>query len=67
MKLPDGQPMFAADEFELSGANDVADVLRWAKQHSEGRTYTIYAVIDGVPTDRGLVQVFGVDPTQSSR
>jgi hypothetical protein len=53
----------SSDEYELSGAEDVAEVLRWAESDRDGRSFTMYACIprDGL----GLVRVAGADPTRS--
>jgi hypothetical protein len=52
-----------SDEYELSGAEDVAEIIRWAESDSDGRSFTVYACVpgDGV----GLVRVAGTDPTRS--
>jgi hypothetical protein len=55
---------YASEEFELRGAADVRDVLRWAKKRAGGRLVTIYAVRDGAD-GRGLIRLAGVDPTVS--
>lgn len=57
--------MFAASEYEITGTTDVTQILAWAKENCAGRSYTVYAVVDDVPTDRGIVHVFGVDPTRN--
>jgi hypothetical protein len=54
-----------SDEFELDGVGDVGEVLRWANEHAEGRTFVVYAAITrgGEP---GLVRLAGIDPTENS-
>ncbi|MGA4850376.1 hypothetical protein ACOBQB_30575 [Streptomyces sp. G5(2025)] len=51
----------SADEYEVSGAADVEEVLAWAKEHAaeHGCTYTVHvtALDDG---RRGLIRVAGV-------
>jgi hypothetical protein len=56
---------YETEEFELDGATDVAEVLGWAEQRAEARTFTVYVVVDALG-ERGLVQLAGVDPTASS-
>jgi hypothetical protein len=63
LRLPQGG--YASDEFELRGASDVREVLSWAEQRAEDRTFTVYALVDA-PGERGLVQLAGVDPTAST-
>jgi hypothetical protein len=51
-----------SDEWELTAAADVSEVLEWAKENSNGRSFVMYAVVraeDG-PV---LVQLQGTDPT----
>ena len=61
--LAGGTQMASSDEYEVSGARDVTDVLEWARQNARGRTFTIYAAVENVLTDHGIVQVYGTDPT----
>jgi hypothetical protein len=51
-----------SDEYELTGAADVAEVLRWAHERADGRAYTVCAVIDPHPAERGLLQLATVAP-----
>jgi hypothetical protein len=46
-----------SDEYEISGAPTVRDVLKWAKMAARGRSCTIYVLVDHAGT-RGLVQVW---------
>ena len=55
---------YESEEFQLDGATDVAEVLGWAEQRAEARTFTVYAVVDALG-ELGLVQLAGVDPTAS--
>jgi hypothetical protein len=58
--------MYHSTEFELSGVEDVREVLTWAEARAApGSTYTVYAVVerDGEP---GLVRLAGIDPTTPS-
>jgi hypothetical protein len=66
MLLGSGEPMYASDEYEVTGALDVTEVLRWAEKNRKGRTFTVYAVVDEVPKDRGIVLLFGTDPTRTT-
>jgi hypothetical protein len=36
-----------SDEYELSGAEDVAEVIRWAESDSDRRSFTAYACVHG--------------------
>ena len=56
-------PLWSSDEYELTDVRDVAEVLEWAEASSKGRAYTLYAIHDR-GTDRGLIQLLGVDPTR---
>jgi hypothetical protein len=63
-QIAPGRPViWGSDEYELKGAADVAEVLEWANSNAEGRDFTAYAVIDR-GSDKGLVHVFGIDPTR---
>jgi hypothetical protein len=54
--------LYEADEWLITGAGDVTEVIDWANAKAGGRTYTLYAVHDG-GGERGLIHLFGVDPT----
>jgi hypothetical protein len=58
----------SADERDLSDAEDVHDVIRWAdgEAATRGATYTLFAKVDR-GDDPGLVWLAGVDPTVWSR
>jgi hypothetical protein len=63
--VPESLVMWQSNEFELTGADDVTQVLAWAKATGNpGSTYAVYAVVEGTG-DRGLVRLAGVDPTAS--
>lgn len=50
---------FESQEYEITDAHDVHEVLDWARANArEGRTFTVYVVVD-----RTLVQLSGQDPT----
>ena len=53
---------FGSDEYELSGV-DVNEVLAWADRERAGRTFTLYLRRDDPSGSRGLVLLFGIDPT----
>jgi hypothetical protein len=55
---------YRSEEFQLSGASDVRDVLSWAEERAEGSTFTVYALLE-IRGELGLVQLAGVDPTAS--
>ena len=65
---------YASDEYEISGALDVFEVIAWASRHSgagrgrvypgSDRTYTLFAVVER-GDDVGLVHLAGVDPTSN--
>jgi hypothetical protein len=65
---------YASDEYEVSGVNDVFEVIAWANRNSgarqgvvypgSDRTYTLYAVVDR-GDNLGLVHLAGVDPTST--
>lgn len=68
---PQGRPAgYAADEYEITGASDVYEVIAWASSNSGAgagrihpgadRTFTLYAVTDRAPL---LVRLAGIDPT----
>jgi hypothetical protein len=65
MYTGEGQRMFASYEYELTGARDISEVLLWAKAKAEDRSYTVYAVVDDVHRGKGLLHLFGTDPTSS--
>lgn len=52
-----------SDEFELSGAEDVAEVIRWAESNSGQRTFTVYVCVHAAGL--GLVRLAGTYPTRS--
>jgi hypothetical protein len=54
---------YHSEEFQLSGASDVREVLGWAEERAEGRTFTAYALVENALGEPGLVQLAGVDPT----
>ena len=67
--IPQEQVMFHCDEWRLSGAGDVHEVLAWAEQHKGARSYTLYAEHDedrGGAFARGLIRLAGTDPTEDS-
>lgn len=54
---------YRSEEYELAGANDVREVLRWADENAgPNRSITVYVVLDGC-----AIRLCGDDPTRSSR
>jgi hypothetical protein len=51
-------------EYEVSQADNVAEVMAWAEAERGTRTYTLYACAerDGL----GLVRLAGIDPTRAT-
>lgn len=47
-----------SDEYEITGATDVFEVLRWADTNAGDRTFTVHVVVD-----RTLVRLSGEDPS----
>lgn len=55
---------FHSDEFRISGALDVFEVVRWAESDAECRGYTLYCEVvenDGAVT---IARLAGTDPTR---
>ena len=55
---------YHSDEFRISGATDVFDVVRWADSDTDGRDYTLYCEVienDGAVT---IARLAGNDPTR---
>jgi hypothetical protein len=52
-------------EYQVSQADDVAEVMAWAEGERGTRTFTLYACVqhDGL----GLVRLAGVDPTRATQ
>jgi hypothetical protein len=60
---PQEQMMFQSDEYRLSGAVDVGEVLDWARATaSPDQTFTLY-IEHGHGDSPGLIHLMGVDPT----
>ena len=59
----DSPLVYACTEIDVSDAVDVSEVLRWAEDNADGRTFTLYAVVDR-GSDHGLIHLAGVDPTK---
>jgi hypothetical protein len=60
--------MWAADENDVIGAQDVREVIAWADEEARSRksTYTLWAVV-ARGSDVGMVWLAGIDPTVWSR
>lgn len=54
-----GGPEGASDEWELVDC-DVDEVLRWAHDTADGRTFVLYCVVTE-PGEVGLVRLLGAD------
>ena len=50
-----------SDEFGLDGVSGVEEVLRWAEEGAQGRTFVVYAALT-LGGEPGLVRLAGVDP-----
>jgi hypothetical protein len=46
----------------LEGAHNAREVLAWAEENAAGRSYVVFAAVER-GQDRGLVRIFGIDPT----
>ena len=55
-----------SDEYELTGVGDVSEAIDWASDHSAGRRYTLYAVLEDGARGKGTIRLLGVDRTISS-
>ena len=53
-------------EYEITGAEGVAEVIEWASQNAVGRTYTLYVVFTPGPEEVSTIQLMGTDPTAST-
>ncbi len=53
---------YESDEYEISEAADVLEVLAWAeKTAADNQTYVVYALVDSDPSSLGLVRVAGME------
>lgn len=68
--VPLDRVAFSSNEFEISGAKDVSEVIAWADatagsvdnaRHGEVRTYSLYAVAERHGS-QGLIRLAGSDP-----
>lgn len=58
-----GRVGYESNEYEITEAEDIREVLRWAGDTAgPDRTFTVYVVVDHDGT--GLVHVAGTDPTR---
>ncbi len=53
-----------ADEYEVTGAHDVHEVVAWAQAQRGSRVFTLYACVP--QAGLGLIRLAGHDPTQAS-
>jgi hypothetical protein len=64
--VPQEHMMFHSDEYRLSGAVDVGEVLDWARTIAKpDQTFTLY-VEHRHGDSPGLIHLMGVDPTVST-
>ena len=66
--VPQEHMMFHSDEYRLSEADDVGEVLDWARTTARSdQTFTLYVEhvehCQGESPRRGMIQLMGVDPT----
>ncbi len=54
----------SSEEWRLTGARDVHEVLEWAALRVGDRSYTLHVEVDTVE-GRGLIRLAGADPTRS--
>ncbi|HEX2321874.1 MAG TPA: hypothetical protein VHJ18_23075 [Streptosporangiaceae bacterium] len=56
-----------SDEYQLTGARDVAEVLDWVKANVGDRTYIVYVFTDfGPGSDKpSLIRLLGRDPNEA--
>jgi hypothetical protein len=52
---------YESSAFELSEVSDVSEALQWAAEHTDGGTFTLYAV-DETREDLTLIHVSGLNP-----
>lgn len=59
------------DAFVLSGASDVAEVLKWVEQRRQGRTVELFVEVNADPAvsmdarrRSGLIRILGEDPNE---
>lgn len=52
----------ASDEWRISEVESVSDVITWATQNAEDRTYVLYVEVPLPGENRMLVQLAGRDP-----
>lgn len=50
----------AADEWRLTGASSVKEILDWADGSARGRRYVIYVEVNQL--EPGLIRLDGIDP-----
>lgn len=51
----------ASEEWKLTEVRDINEVLVWAKEHSLGRIFVVYAEFDHA-TGHGMIRLFGEEP-----
>ena len=58
-----------SDEYHLTGARDLAEVLDWAQANANGRAYVVYVFTDFGPGGEqpSLIRLLGQDPNDAPR
>jgi hypothetical protein len=55
---------WVSDEWRIADAVDLFEVLDWARDHADGRTFVLY--VERVESgELGLIKLAGTDPTES--
>lgn len=55
---------YKQDSHGISGVRDVNEVLAWAEANAAGRSFVVYAGY-GSGDERGIIRVYGADPTRN--
>ena len=53
------------EEWRLTAAHDVHEVLAWADGRAGDRTFTVQAEVDVSGEGRGMIRLAGTDPTRT--
>lgn len=54
---------FVSDEYEITAASDVDQVLAWARSEARGRPFVAYVMYQGGES-LGAIRLAGADPTE---
>jgi hypothetical protein len=52
---------YRRDSYKVSGASDVYEVIAWAEQQKDGRTFVVWLATGG--PDPSILRAYGDDPT----